>query len=51
MFEYERLESLVHRLGAGTAVEIRTGILEELFDHVGPRPIDDDVTLVVVKAR
>jgi sigma-B regulation protein RsbU (phosphoserine phosphatase) len=49
MFGLERLCDSALRHSAGTAAEIKNGIIRDLLDHVGTRKFDDDITLVVIK--
>jgi serine phosphatase RsbU (regulator of sigma subunit) len=47
----ERLQEQLARLHALTAAEIQRAILDDLYWHIGkPHPVEDDVTLVVIKA-
>lgn len=49
MFGLERLCDSAARHSAGTAADIKNGIIRDLLDHVGTRKFDDDITLVVIK--
>lgn len=49
LYGIDRLcESARQRYG-GTAEEIKTGILEDLMDHIGTQKIHDDITLVIMR--
>ena len=49
LFGLERLCDSALRHSAGTAGDIKNGIIRDLLDHVGTRKFDDDITLVVIK--
>ena len=51
MFGEERLQELLRRHAAGTAQALLDATLDELATFAGKRRQDDDVSLLVIKAR
>lgn len=48
----DRLQATLARLSSKSAAQIQGAILGDLYRHIGkPRPVDDDVTLLVLKAK
>ncbi|HLB00323.1 MAG TPA: GAF domain-containing SpoIIE family protein phosphatase [Bacteroidota bacterium] len=48
-FGYRKLEEIVARSGAGSALDIRDRIVLAVDTHLGHKPPDDDLTIVVLK--
>jgi phosphoserine phosphatase RsbU/P len=51
MFGVERLCEAASRYRAGTATEIKQGIIRDVMSHIDTQRIHDDITLVVLKHR
>jgi sigma-B regulation protein RsbU (phosphoserine phosphatase) len=49
LFGLDRLCRSAQHHGAGSAVEIKNGVIKDLMDHIGTQKIHDDITLVVLK--
>lgn len=48
----DRLQATFAKLSSKSAAQIQGAILGDLYRHIGkPRPVDDDVTLLVLKAN
>jgi sigma-B regulation protein RsbU (phosphoserine phosphatase) len=50
-FGYERLEAQLRSARAGSADAVLFSVLGAVQDFAAPRPLTDDMTLVVVKSR
>ena len=51
LFGLDRLCESARQRHGGSAEEIKTGIVEDLMEHIGARKIHDDITLVVMRHR
>jgi sigma-B regulation protein RsbU (phosphoserine phosphatase) len=48
-FGLQRLQAVIRENSAGSAAEIRDAVLERLHAFRGEAPMEDDVTLVLLK--
>ena len=49
LFGLDRLSESVQRHCAGSADEIKEGVIRDLMAHIGTQKIHDDITLVVLR--